>query len=246
MWATLLFLILIVLVFAGRRVVVDGPNVAAGTVPPTESFDHRYALHPVLAYAHILPASAYLVGAPFQLSRWFRSRHFTVHRRVGRILLPAGITAGVFAIIFGTLYPFGRLLEASATVVFGVYFVAALVTAFRAIRGGDITRHRRWMIRAFAVSLGVATQRIWLGAFQLFGLMSFELSFGVAFWLGFVLHALAAEIYLSKRPSARGAAGTALQAGQADRMPALGGRRDSGTPQLYPRHRAFSPRRGRS
>ena len=36
--------------------------------------------------------------------------------------------------------------------------------------------------------------------------MSFENGFGVAFWLSFLLHALAAEAYLSKRSSAHGVA----------------------------------------
>ncbi|MGH3825244.1 MAG: DUF2306 domain-containing protein, partial [Pseudonocardiaceae bacterium] len=209
-WVSLVFLIMIVLAFAGMRVAVDWPNVTAGIVPPEDSFDHGYALHPVLAYAHILTGVIYLVGAPFQLSRGFRERHFTVHRWMGRILLPAGITAGIFAIIFGTLVPYGGPLEASATVVFGIYFVAALVTAFLAIKSGDVTRHRRWMIRAFAVGLAVGTIRVWIALFQAFGLMSLQDSFGVAFWLSFVLHALLAEAYLSQRPSAHGADKPAL------------------------------------
>lgn len=205
MWSTILFLLLVTLVFAAIRVSVDWPNVAAGTVPPEDSYDRRYALHPVLAYAHILPGVVYLAGAPVQLSRRFRERHFTVHRRMGRVLIPAGIMAGVFAIVFGTLFPFGGVVEAGASVVFGVWFVTALVTALMAIRAGDVTRHRRWMIRAFAVGLAVGTIRIWIGVFQGFGLLSFEDSFGVAFWLSFVLHALAAELYLSRRPAAAAA-----------------------------------------
>lgn len=85
--------------------------------------------------------------------------------------------------------------------MFGVYFVTALVTAFIAIKGGDVTRHRRWMIRAFAIGLAVGTIRIWIGLFQGLGLLSSEDSFGVAFWPSFVLHTLAAEVYLRKRPS---------------------------------------------
>lgn len=210
LWAVLAFLMFIVLAFAGMRIAVDWLNIATGIVPPEGSPDHSYALHPVLAYAHILPGVIYLVGAPFQLSRRFRERHFTGHRRMGRIVLPAGITAGVFAVTFGILFPFGGLAEVSATVLFGGYFVAALVTAFLAIRRGDVTRHRRWMIRAFAIGLAVGTIRVWIGAFQAFGLMDLPDSFGVAFWLSFVLHALAAEAYLSRRPSARGAVEPAL------------------------------------
>ncbi|MGH3696015.1 MAG: DUF2306 domain-containing protein [Pseudonocardiaceae bacterium] len=211
-WATLIILVMIVLVFAGIRVAIDWPNVAAGTVPPEDSTDHSYALHPIMAYAHILPGVVYLVGAPFQLSRGFRERHFTVHRRMGRVVLPAGIAAGIFAIIFGTMFPFGGLLEASATVVFGGYFVAALIIAFLAIKRGDVTHHRRWMIRAFAIGLAVGTIRVWIGVFQAFGLMSWQDSYDVAFWLSFLLHAAAAEAYLSQRPSAHGAAEPALTA----------------------------------
>ncbi|MGH3764500.1 MAG: DUF2306 domain-containing protein [Pseudonocardiaceae bacterium] len=209
-WTALVFLILIVLVFAARRVAVDWPNVAAGTVPSEDSPDHSYALHPVLAYVHILPGVIYLVGAPVQLSRSFRERHFTVHRRMGRVVLLAGVTAGIFAIIYGTLFPFGGLLEASATVVFGSYFIVALITAFVAIKRGEVARHRRWMIRAFATGLAVGTIRVWIGLFQGFGLMSMQDSFGVGFWLAFLLHAAAAEAYLSVRPSARGAATPAV------------------------------------
>lgn len=204
LWSTVILLILIVLVAFGIRISIDWPNVTAGTAPPEDSFDRRYALHPVPAYTHIVPGVIYLVGAPLQLSRRFRQRHLTLHRRMGRVVLAAGVTAGVFAIVFGTLFPFGGLSEASATVVFGAYFITALVIAFIAIRGRDVTRHRRWMIRAFAIGLAVATIRIWIGVFQAFGLLSLENSFGVAFWLSFVLHALAAELYLAKRPRAYG------------------------------------------
>jgi uncharacterized membrane protein YozB (DUF420 family) len=115
------------------------------------------------------------------------------------------LLAGIFAIIFGVLYPFGGLAQASATVVFGTYFVVALTTAFAAIRRGDVTHHRRWMIRAFAVGLAVGTIRIWIGLFEATGLLEFKTSFGVAFWISFTLHASVAEAYLRRRPAAEGA-----------------------------------------
>jgi hypothetical protein len=62
------------------------------------------------------------------------------------------------------------------------------------------------MIPAFAVGLAVGTIRVWIGLFQAFALMSLPDSFGVAFWLGFVAHALAAEAYLVIRPAPRGTA----------------------------------------
>ena len=57
------------------------------------------------------------------------------------------------------------------------------------------------MIRAFAIGLGVATIRIWVGLFQGFGLLDEGTSFGVAFWLSWTLHVIAAEIWLWRRPT---------------------------------------------
>ena len=206
-WGTLSVLVGIVVVFFAIRVVVDTPNVVNGTVPGPDAFERRYALHPVPAYVHIVPGVAYLVLAPLQLWRRFRVRHLRLHRLIGRIILPAGLLSGVFAVAVGIGFPYGGPLEAAASVVFGAYFVAALALAYRAVRHRDITGHRRWMIRAFAVGLGVGTIRIWIGLFQLVGLLSIQdnagtVWFGVAFWLALLMHAVAAELYLRARPAA--------------------------------------------
>lgn len=205
-WVGLVVLIGIVLAFAGIRIAEDWPAILAGRLPPPATYEYRYVAHPVLAYVHILPGVIYLLGAPLQLSRRFRERHFTVHRRLGRVLLAAGLVSGVFALLFGWLYSYGGLAQALATALFGGGFVTSLVLAFVAIRRGDVTRHRRWMIRAFALGLGVGTIRIWIGLFQGVGLLSFTASFAVAFWVAFTMHAIAAELYLWWRPGERGSA----------------------------------------
>lgn len=102
--------------------------------------------------------------------------------------MPAGLVAGAGSVVIGVWFPYGGAIEGSAAIVFGLYFMVALIVAFRAIRIRDVAEHRRWMIRAFAVALGVATIRVWVGLFQLAGLMSIPDNtgtewFGVAFWL---------------------------------------------------------------
>lgn len=196
LWIPVLTLILVVAVFFVMRLSNDVPHLVDGTVPEHDSFDKRYVLHPVLAYAHIVPGVLYLAGAPVQLSRRFRGRHYAAHRRLGRAVLLAGLVCGVFGVGFGILHPFGGLLETAAATLFGGYFIVALTLAFVAIKAGNVTRHRRWMIRAFALGLAVGSIRIWVGVFELLGLFRFELGFGIAFWMAFLLHAVAAEAYL--------------------------------------------------
>lgn len=192
-------LILIILGFTVRRVLVDLPSLAAGTMPDDE-FHARFVRHPWLTYVHILPGVLYMLGATLQLSYWFRRRHYTVHRRMGRTLLGLGVLAGVTAIVIGLAFPFGGLAEMSASVLFSIWFLICLMLAFRAIRADDMIRHRRWMIRAFAIGVGVGMIRIWTGLFIATGLLDLSAGIGPAFWIGLTLQAALAELWLRARP----------------------------------------------
>ena len=204
-WVAIGLLLAIMAVFIGLRLATDVPNVLSGAVPDESEFESRYAAYPWLAYIHILPGALYLSLAPFQLWRGFRNRNLKRHRRIGRVALVAGLTSGVFGVLFGFFQSFGGTLQASASVVFGVWFVTALLLAYRAVRRRDITTHRRWMIRAFAVGLAVGTIRIWIGLFEAFGVLETRDAFGVAFWISFLLHAAIAELWLYWRPDQTGA-----------------------------------------
>lgn len=193
-------LIAIVALSVVKRLLIDMPHLTAGTIP-ADDFDRRYVAQPWVAYLHIVPGTVYLFLAPLQLAHRFRSRHYTVHRRLGRVLAGAGMLSGIFALIFGGLFSYGGLAEASATLVFGLWFLTCLIRAIRAIRRDDIVQHRRWMIRAFAIGIGIGTIRIWLGIFQGSGLLDFASSFGPAFWISFSLHAAAAELWLRAFPN---------------------------------------------
>lgn len=205
-------LITIVLVFFVRRVVGDWPHLVAGTVPD-DDLSELYVAHPWLAYGHIVPGVVYLVLAPLQLSRRFRTRHYALHRRLGRVLLACALLSGVLAVVLGFVFAWGGAPETVATLVFGVWFVWCLVRALVAIRAGRVPEHRRWMVRAFAVGSGIATIRIWVGLFtgiQL-GLLGMQdetfpirSTFGWSFWLGLGLHVAAGEWWLRRTPDLDG------------------------------------------
>jgi uncharacterized membrane protein YozB (DUF420 family) len=199
-WVILLLLLSLVLAFTFIRLITDVPLIISGEPAPSGSFEARYVANPVTAYLHILPGAAYLLGALFQLSRGFREKHLRLHRRMGPFVLGAGLLSGVFALIFGVPHAFGGMGQAAATAVFGVWFLAVLCLAFAEIRHGDVRMHRRWMIRAFAIGLGVGTIRIWIGLLEAAEIMTFEAAFAPAFWLGLGTHALAAELWLRWRP----------------------------------------------
>ena len=201
----------IVVMFIVGRLTTDIPNLRGGTVPD-EPFARNYVAHPWPAYLHIAPGLVYLLGAPFQLSAHFRRRHLTLHRRMGRVLIAFGAFSVVMALFIGISHPFGGWSEGAATVVFGLWFLTCLGVAFAAVRRRDIAEHRRWMIRAFAVATGIATIRLWTGAFiALHHAMTgtepngpVAETFGLAFWLGLTTNVLVGEWWLrrdTKRPT---------------------------------------------
>ena len=97
-------LIAIVLTFAVIRVTTDWPHILDGTVPD-DDFAKRFVAHPWLGYLHIVPGVIYLLGAPLQLARRFRTKHYTVHRRLGRALLSCALLSGVLALVLGCSTP---------------------------------------------------------------------------------------------------------------------------------------------
>jgi hypothetical protein len=82
----------------------------------------------------------------------------------------------------------------------------ALSRAFWLIRRREVALHREWMIRTFSIGLAVATIRPIMGIFfatsGFSGLTPHEF-FGIAFWIGFVLHLIAAEAWIHQTQSWR-------------------------------------------
>jgi uncharacterized membrane protein len=197
-------LITIVLTSYGIRIATDAPFLISGAEPEPEDFESRYVAHPWLAYLHMTPGVLYLLGAPLQLSQRIRTKHYTLHRRLGRVLVTAALLSVIFGLLFGLRYPWGGLGEAMATAVFSCWFVACLALAVNAIRRGDAINHRRWMIRAFATGVAVGTVRIWLGLLFGSGLLDAHDSFDAAFWIAFSLHVIAGEWWIRTTPAKSG------------------------------------------
>jgi uncharacterized membrane protein len=120
----------------------------------------------LLPIVHGASGTLFAVLGAFQFPTALRRGHRTWHRRTGRLLVPLGLTAAVSAIWLTLFYPHlhdsGPLL-AVFRVAFASALAASIVVALTAIRRRDIARHREWMIRAYALGLGAATQIFTLG-----------------------------------------------------------------------------------
>ena len=115
---------------------------------------------------------------------------------VRRILIGLGAVVGFSALVMSFTMNIGGVSETAATTLFAILFLAFLSLGFWNIRRRRIALHREWMIRAFGVALGVATTRPIIGAFFAAGRLSPHEFFGAAFWLGFTITLIAAEVWI--------------------------------------------------
>jgi len=188
------------------------PAVASNPVAAQfTALDDLFAHYPILTLVHVVPGLLFMMLGPLQFVPTIRARHLRWHRLSGRIFIICGVVIGLSALAMSFAMPaIGGFNQAAATTLFATFFLIALCKAFWHIRQREIALHREWMIRAFSVGLAVATIRPIIGIFfatsRFSGLTPREF-FGVGFWMGFVLHLLAAEAWIHATQPHQQAAG---------------------------------------
>jgi uncharacterized membrane protein len=177
---------------------------ARSRVPPPDNFPPHY---PILV-AHVLFGSVALLTAGLQVWPWLRQRHPAIHRVSGRVYVFAGVLpAGLMGLAVGAFSPFGPLARVS-NVLLALLWLAFTVTGYRMARRHRYAEHRRWMIRSFALTASIITNRVWAAVAYVLLAPQLETTFegseklfgwtvaGLATWMGWVLTLLAAEWWL--------------------------------------------------
>ena len=194
LWLRIGFWICIVIAVAvviRRLVALVHPN--PNPPPQFAGMDDAFASHAALTLAHILPALAFVLVAPF-----------VVFRRGQRtwpatFIYPLGLIVGVTAYAM-TTYSIGGWTERSAVFFFDTLFLISLAISYR--HRGDSVLQRRWLLRAIAILLGIATTRPVMGIFFATSPLSHltvHQFFGIAFWIGFSINTLVFELWLRSR-----------------------------------------------
>ncbi len=158
--------------------------------------DRVFASHAVLTLAHIVPAIAFVLLAPFIVLR----RGNAVFAE--RLLLPLGVVVGITGYAM-SIDSIGGWIERSAVLFFDSLFLYCLVQSWRYRHDRD--RKRRWMMRSIGILLGIATTRPVMGVFFATSALTHlgpKTFFGIAFWIGFSINTLIVELWLrsTRRP----------------------------------------------
>jgi uncharacterized membrane protein len=180
-------------------------------VPQPDGFEAHYPLLVV----HVLAGSVALLTGCLQVWPWLRRRHRRAHRVAGRVYVFGGVLpAGVTGLVVGALSPFGPVARASSVLLASLWLIFT-ITGYRMARQRRHADHRRWMIRSFALTASIITNRIWgVIAFIVLApqlestfhgdetLLAWTIA-GLSTWLGWVIPLLVAEWWLERDRSVR-------------------------------------------
>jgi len=126
----------------------------------------RMTASPLPVFVHVLSAVPYAVLGAFQFSSRLRRRRPRWHRRTGKAVVALGLLvafSGLWMTLFYARQPGTGELSYLFRLAFGSALAACILLGFSAIRRGDVTTHRAWMTRAYAIALAAGTQVVTLG-----------------------------------------------------------------------------------
>ena len=196
LWLRVGFWVCVVIAVAAiiRRVfaLVYPPHSAP---PRLAALDKLFASHAMLTLAHVLPALAFVVVAPFFVFRKSNETGWAEH-----VLFPLGLVVGITAYAMST-YSVGGWVERSAVLLFNTLFLFSLLRAYLYMKRGELLLKRQWLIRAIAILLGIAVTRPVMGVFFATSPLTHlqpQQFFGVAFWIGFSTSTLLGEVWLRR------------------------------------------------
>jgi uncharacterized membrane protein YozB (DUF420 family) len=137
--------------------------VGGGEVTPE---NQRFFDSPVPVVLHIVAVTIYGGVGAFQFVPSLRRRRPGWHRRAGRVLVVAGLVTALTGLWMTLFYELPEADQGVLSLVryaVGSAIVLFLGLGFAAIRRRDVASHRAWMIRAYALAMGAATQVLTLG-----------------------------------------------------------------------------------
>lgn len=149
-------------------------------------------------YLHIFPALLVLAAGATQFSGLILKKKPALHRWVGRVYAFSilGI-CGPGALVMA-FYANGDVFTKASFVTLSVFWWWFTWSAYRAIRAGDVRRHRTWMIRSYALTLSAISLRVMQFGLSSYSDISPEAAYEIVAWPSWVLNLLAAELFLSR------------------------------------------------
>jgi uncharacterized membrane protein len=202
-WSIMLFLAVLVSLIVSRYL----------TLNPEVYFPEQkavYMAHITLLIAHVVASMLAILIGPFQFLPGIRKgRWLTFHRWLGRIYLLSILFGGLSGLYMAQL-AYGGTISRLGFTALAILWLFSGFRAYKHIRNKEITSHREWMTRNYALTFAGVMLRVWNPIFDAIGI-DFTTGYIVVAWLAWVPNLIVAQWMITRiRRSQRSSKGVDL------------------------------------
>ncbi len=149
-------------------------------------------------YIHVFTAILALPAGATQFAPAIRRQYPQVHRINGRLYVGAILMLGGPSGFYIGLFANGGLPSRISFCLLALLWIGCTLQAYRKARSGDLSAHKAFMYRSFALTLSALTLRAWKVALvPLFHPHPMDL-YRIIAWLGWIPNLLIAEYLIAK------------------------------------------------
>ena len=145
---------------------------------------------PTVFVVHALSGGIALIGGILQLNRSLQRRR-RLHRFIGRTYAWSTWVASAAGLWSAVFFPVNLAAKVGFALVAILWFGTTTI-GFRRIGASDVTAHREWMLRSFALAFFFVTSGLWMPALEASPLPP-AIGYPLSIYLGWVLNLLVAE-----------------------------------------------------
>ena len=171
--------------------------VARGEASFAGEFAASFRRQPWAVFSHAIFGTLALLTGPLQFRTDLRNRFRPLHRVLGRVYVISAFGIGTTGLLMSP-FSFGGMVTHAG---FGLLAALTLVTtwlAFARIKAGDVTAHRRWMLRSFALIFAGVALRVELPLLVAANGGAFEPAYQLVAWLSWVPNLVWAQWWIRR------------------------------------------------
>lgn len=175
---------------------LEGLRYALPQVPFAAPLPNFVTRHDWLILHAVFSSVALLTGA-WQFSSQLRRRHLKTHRWLGRIYCGAVLAGWVTSLPIAAHAQTGRVASAGFLALGGLW-ICTTAAGYLKIRNRNLTAHRDWMTRSFALTTAAITLRMYL-PIVLVTHAPFAAGYAIIAWMCWIPNLLLAEWLVRRR-----------------------------------------------
>lgn len=150
--------IVAIIIIIGVAIAAIFPYVTLHPANSRIALNGSFPLHYTVLMIHIATAFVALVSGLFQFHSALRTKYPARHRALGRIYVYSVMLSGLLGLVL-TFYA-DSFTKALAFLALSLLWLLTTWKGFRYAVKGQMTEHRSWMIRSYAVTLVATTARV--------------------------------------------------------------------------------------